>query len=34
MEKLKVRHRVQVNMHKTVMEGLSANWFEDTILQF
>lgn len=32
MEKLKVRHCVQVNMHKTVVEGLSANRFEDASL--
>lgn len=30
----KVRHCVQVNMQKTVMEGLNANRFEDAILQF
>lgn len=26
MEKLKVRHCVQVNMHKAVMEGLTGEW--------
>lgn len=34
MEKLKVKRCVQINVHKTGMEGLNADRFEDAVLQF